>query len=149
VTGLAPGVVVKSAAVVTNGVWYELKAASGSLGASGAGEGILLDAGTLVDRGVWEPRPAIRTDYGYPSFETELGQTLDQSPGAALLLPGALERGDAMEGFLESGAWDAVYLHVTGVPPTVSLDTGAVTAEQAVYRIVIPRPARQRQDSQR
>ncbi len=137
VTGLEPGAEIRSAAVVTGGMWYELKVKGGHSDA-----GRTFESGLVIERATWEPRPVVKVEYGYPYTEMKLGATLDATPGAALLLPGAYERGDQMDSFLGSGAWDAVYLHVVGLTPTVSLDTGSINREQAVYRIVIPHPPR-------
>jgi hypothetical protein len=147
VTGLAPGAAIRSAAVVIGGEWRGLQVVPGVNGAgvNGAGvdSGVVLEAAEAVDRQMWEPRPTVRNDYGYPYPAMNLRGTLLETPGAALITA-AQDRGELIEPYVESGVWDAVYLHVTDLPATVSLDAGSIGSRQAVFRIVIPRRAEAR-----
>jgi hypothetical protein len=133
VTGLPPGASVRRGAIKRRTVWHDLRPAEPQAGAR------VFSAGARCEGNDWEPRPTPHPQYGYAYQQIVVGPTLDQTPGAVLLLAGPRDRTDAIEHMLDAGAWDAVYLHVVGLPVSVGFQTPTMGVEQAVYRIVIPR----------
>ena len=71
-------------------------------------------------------------------FPWGAGGALDARPGPLLDLPGADRRGLAVDRYVATGRYGAVYLNVTGCPSDVKLDWPADSSHTAVLRLVVP-----------